>query len=508
MKELLESYLESNSIVKHQIDSYNRFISKGLKEILELNSVITPNIPDYSIKLLDIRVEKPVVIEPDSSTRAILPNEALIRGLTYAAPIYLKYVPMIKGIPKEVDIKETFIGEIPVMVKSNLCYTSNMTEEQLVENGEDPYDPGGYFIIKGTERTLIAVEDVAQNKIMVAKEKGNYVARVFSSIEGFKSKCTVTRDENGIFKVLFPGVESSIDLILLLRALGMSKDDMLNSVSDEYTYNDILVNLDSSEASDANIEEVYDMLAKQVYAGQNKEYKQKRIKKELDEYLLPHIGLSEDARKEKARFLLLMAARASLAYHHKIKPDDKDHFKNKRLRLAGDLLFDLFLHSFKLFLRDVKYHIERNVMRERKANFNIAVNPDALTDRILSAMGTGNWPNGPSGISQVLDRINFISSLAHLRRVKSPLAKRRTNFKARDVHGTQIGKICISETPEGIEVGLTKYLAIMARVTDDVDASIVLNKIKDIKGFKVNEYYLHNINEKRLIDESDTYGKQ
>lgn len=95
-------------------------------------------------------------------------------------------------------------------------------------------------------------------------------------------------------------------------------------------------------------------------------------------------------------------------------------------------------------------------------------------------MGTGTWVAGQTGVSQVLDRTNFISSYTHLRRVKSPLAKKHPHFRARDVHGTQWGKICPSETPEGQEVGLTKYLALMSKVTVGADEASAEQKLKSL----------------------------
>ncbi|EQD53742.1 RNA polymerase II second largest subunit, partial [mine drainage metagenome] len=116
-------------------------------------------------------------------------------------------------------------------------------------------------------------------------------------------------------------------------------------------------------------------------------------------------------------------------------------------------------------VRDVKYHVERTTARGRKLNVRTNINPDTLTEKILYSMGTGSWPAGQTGVSQVLDRTNLFSALSHLRRIKSPLAKKHSHLKARDVHGSHIGKICPSETPEGPEVGLTRYLAIMAKIT-------------------------------------------
>jgi len=174
--ELLESYLSNTSVVQQQIDSYNRFINIGLQKIVESQSSIEPEVSDFAIKLNSVRLGTPVVIESDSSSKRIMPNEALARNLTYSAPIYLTYTPVISGIEKKINTSEVFIGELPIMVKSDICYTKNMSREQLMSEGEDPDDPGGYFIIKGSERVLVGIEDLAPNRIICTKEKKGVVS--------------------------------------------------------------------------------------------------------------------------------------------------------------------------------------------------------------------------------------------------------------------------------------------------------------------------------------------
>ncbi|MEM3661418.1 MAG: hypothetical protein QXG73_01140, partial [Candidatus Micrarchaeaceae archaeon] len=140
--------------------------------------------------------------------------------------------------------------------------------------------------------------------------------------------------------------------------------------------------------------------------------------------------------------------------------------------------------AFKFFVKDVKYQIERTSARGRRLNLQTIISPDTITEKILYAMGTGTWPTGQTGVSQVLETTNLISAITHIRRVKSPLAKKHPHFKARDVHGTQWGKICPSETPEGIEVGLTKYLALMAKVSIGAKDDQIENTIKE--NIKIN----------------------
>src|SRR5271155_2084288 len=186
--EVLESYLSSTSMVQQQIESYNRFIRMGMQKVIDSNSLVEPEVSDFAINFIGVRVEPPIIIESDSSTRKIMPNEALARNLTYASPMYITYVPVVSGIEKDDAAGEAFVGEMPVMIKSDLCYTHNMTREQLINEGEDPDDPGGYFIIKGTERVLVGTEDLAPNRIITTKEGGHeVVSKVFSTTMNFRA---------------------------------------------------------------------------------------------------------------------------------------------------------------------------------------------------------------------------------------------------------------------------------------------------------------------------------
>jgi len=480
---LLSKYLESNSIVQHQIDSYNRFVETDIQKIIDANSLIEPSVEGFGLRLGKIRLEKPSVIEADSSRRTLLPNEARLRNLTYAAPIFLEITPIIRGIEKKTDSGEVFVGELPVMVGSNLCHTTSMTKTQLIENGEDPEDPGGYFIIKGTERVLIGLEDLAPNRVITTKEKdGSVTAKVFSTAPGFRARTVVTRNIHGIYTVEFPtSKKGGVDLFTMLRVLGIESSDIMNMASDLASFrNDMLLNREMSPAKDMSTNEALYELGAASAPGQAKEYQLKRAIMQIDTYLLPHLGTTAADRTIKGKYLIQMARKACKVANKLARQDDKDHYANRRVKFAGQLMEELFIYAFKFFVKDIKYQVERSSARGRKLNVPNIVSSDTLTEKIAYAMGTGTWVAGQTGVSQVLDRTNMISTYAHLRRVKSPLARKHPHFAAREVHGTQWGKICISETPEGQEVGLTKYLAITAKVSVGADEASLAAKLKEL----------------------------
>ncbi len=480
--DLLNAYVNPTSLLQHQIDSFNRFLDFGLKRVIEQQGTIEPNVEGFSLKLNNIRIDRPSIIEADSSRRVILPNEARLRNLTYSAPMFVEFVPVVKGIEKPASFGEVFVGELPIMLKSNACNIKGMTRSQLIENGEDPDEPGGYFVIKGTERVLIGLEDLAPNRIMTTKEKNNsqVISKVFSTSANFRAKCTVIRDSKGMFGVSFPMAPRSISLTLILHALGVQPKDMLHNLATQSARNDMLLNIEESGIADMQPIDAMMEIGRLAAPGQAKEYQLKRAETEIDTYLLPHIGTDKEDRSDKAKYLIDMAKKASLVANNYVKQDDKDHYANKRVKYSGELIEELFAYAFKFFVKDVKYQIERTSARGRRMTIQTIISPVTLTEKINYAMGTGNWVAGQSGVSQVLDRTNLTSSYAHLRRVKSPLAKKHPHFKARDLHGTYWGKICPTETPEGQEVGLTKYLSVMAKVTVGADEKFTMDKIQEI----------------------------
>ena len=143
---------------------------------------------------------------------------------------------------------------------------------------------------------------------------------------------------------------------------------------------------------------------------------------------------------------------------------------------------DLFRVSFNRLARDIKYQLERANMRNRDLNVITVVRADVLTERLGHPLATGNWVGGRAGVSQLLDRIDYMASLSHLRRVISPLSRAQPHFEARDLHPTQWGRICPSETPEGPNCGLVKNFAQMVEVSTDVF---------DVKGLKQTLYNLN-----------------
>ena len=262
-----------------------------------------------------------------------------------------------------------------------------------------------------------------------------------------------------------------------MRALGVVTDeDIVNAVSsDPEIIKFMLENLEEAEVETQ--EEAIEKIGARVAAGQAKEYQIKRANYVIDRYLFPHLGNDMRDRVSKAHFLARMAESCFELALGKRAEDDKDHYANKRLKLAGDLMEDLFRVSFNRLARDIKFQLERANMRNRELNVATIVRADVLTDRLQHPLATGNWVGGRTGVSQLLDRNDYISTLSHLRRVISPLSRAQPHFEARDLHATQWGRLCPSETPEGPNCGLVKNFAEMVELSTGIEDTDSVKKI-------------------------------
>ena len=470
---LIEAYVREKGLVRQHLDSYNRFIEKTLQEIIDEEGYVETEVPGLKVKLGRIEIGEPKVREADGSESAVTPMMARIRNLTYSAPIYLEMTLIVDG--EEQETTRVYIGEMPIMVKSNKCILSKLSEEELVELGEDPEDPGGYFIVNGSERVLIMQEDLAVNRVLVdvggASSSVTHTAKVFSSTAAYRVPVTLERTKDGQLQVIIPAVPTKLPFVVVMRALGLESDrDITRAVTDNpLIEEELMPSLVEQSKAAATTEEALDYIGSRVAINQPKEERIKRALQVLDNYFLPHLGTKPENRIDKAYFLGQMAEKLLELALGLRKPDDKDHYANKRLKLAGDLMAMVFRQAFRQFTKDLKYQLERYKTRSRDLNLITVVRPDIITDRLRHALSTGNWVGGRTGVSQILDRTNYLATLSHLRRVVSPLSRTQPHFEARELHPTQWGRLCPVESPEGQNCGLVKNLALLATPSIGVD---------------------------------------
>ena len=186
--------------------------------------------------------------------------------------------------------------------------------------------------------------------------------------------------------------------------------------------------------------------------------------------MLPHIGVTQHCETKKVYFLGYMVNRLLSAALGRRELDDRDHLGNKRLDLAGPLLSFLFRGLFKRLIKYITAAGQKAINRNRDIGLWVA-RADIITQGLKYSLATGNWGDqkkahqARAGVSQVLNRLTYASTLSHLRRVNSPIGRDGKLAKPRQLHNTLWGMICPAETPEGHAVGLVKNLALMAYIS-------------------------------------------
>ena len=479
---LIKKYFEEKKYVESNIQSFNHFLEHGMQEVIEENkeaepTIIPHNIEKFKIRFGRITIGKPELTEADGSKRPIYPMEARLRKISYYAPIYLEVSSYINDVQRENFVAE--IGKMPIMLKSKHCHLDQLSGEELVRRGEDPTDPGGYFIINGTERVVVNVEDLAANNFMVDEDDGTFTGRFFAAQGSYKIPHMIERKKDGIYYMTFTRVKA-MPVIVILKALGLTKDEeIMKIISKERTYEEIILNL--LEFADVKTsEDAIDYISKRVGIAQAKEIRMERTKEIIEKYLLPNIGLDSRARLMKAKNICKMLKKYIDVSNGQREPDDKDHYMNKRIRMSGDLLLDLFRVNFKVLVSDILYNFQRIIKRGKLPSIRVIIRDKLLTSRLYSSMATGEWVGGRQGISQRMSRTNFLDMISHLQRVVSPLSSSQENFEARALHCTHLGRLCPIETPEGTNIGLRKNLAMLASLSQNVNEKDIIEKMKSL----------------------------
>jgi DNA-directed RNA polymerase subunit B len=460
---VVKKYLKDHSLVESNLISFNEFLEYRLQEVVNDISNSLEN-DEIEIKLGKISVGKPVITEADGSTSIIYPYEARLRNLTYSSPINLE-ITIKRG--NEVDSDVVEIGRMPIMVKSKACNTYGMTKEQLIETYNDPLDSGGYFIINGNERVMIMAEDLAENQPFIEdNSKGQLVLRLFSLRGAYRIPVTISEGKDGMINVSFSRFKD-IPAIMLLKALGLIKESEIAKYIGKEN-DSVLINLyEFTNLSDK--EEAMMAIAERTGLQGTKKEMLDRIKQRIDSYLLPHVGQTKEARIKKAITLCKLIKQFLIAKENPSIRTDKDHYSNKRVRLSGDLLTNLFRVNLSILIKDIQYSIQKSSKRKRYLSLKVVGKSTLFSHRIESAIATGSWTGERSGITQNMDKNNYLAMISQLQRVSSMLDSDQENFLARALHPTHYGRFCPIETPEGTEIGLRKNLAILSKISTRIE---------------------------------------
>eukprot|EP00112_Aurelia_sp_Birch-Aquarium-sp1_P022089 Seg611.9 transcript_id=Seg611.9/GoldUCD/mRNA.D3Y31 product="DNA-directed RNA polymerase II subunit RPB2" protein_id=Seg611.9/GoldUCD/D3Y31 len=519
---VISSYFDEKGLVRQQLDSFDEFIQMSVQRIVEESQQIELEAETsyreqelepptrYQLKFEQIYLSKPTHWEKDGAPKPMMPNEARLRNLTYSAPLYVDVTKtVIRGNqePETELSNKIYIGKIPIMLRSTYCLLSGLTDRDLTELNECPLDPGGYFIINGSEKVLIAQEKMATNTVYVFQKKDSkyaYTCEIRSCLEQSSRPTStlfvsmVARGGAGAKKsaigqrivATIPYIKQEIPIMIVFRALGFVSDrDILEHIIYDFEDQEMMEMVKPSLDEAFVVQEQNIALnfigTRGAVPGATKDKRIRYAADILQKEMLPHVGISHFCETKKAYFLGYMVHRLLLAALGRRELDDRDHYGNKRLDLAGPLLAFLFRGLFRNLTKEVKMFASKLIDKGKDFKIELAIKTKIITDGLRYSLATGNWGDqkkahqARAGVSQVLNRLTFASTLSHLRRLNSPIGRDGKLARPRQLHNTLWGMICPAETPEGQAVGLVKNLALMAYISVGSQPSPILEFLEE-----------------------------
>lgn len=535
---IIDSFFTSKGLVAHQLDSFNEFIEKTVQRIvLTSPPIIVERSTDVKRDRVQIEFKQMYIRETMFKTASgvevpLRPAEARLRNQTYQAPIlcdigvtYSTEQLDADGQPtgerdeKHVVANRYPIAEIPVMVRSKFCLLSKMSEEQRIASGECKYDCGGYFVVNGSEKVLIAQERIAFNNVFVFRKsqpsKFSYTAECHSSpLNDFKPAQNVFVTLNATTKhinVSIPYIRQEIPLGILFRALNVVKDkDMIERIVYDLGDTEMLHLLDPSLEEAVTVQDsetALDWIGRRGNAppGTSRLRRIAAAAEVIRIHFLPHIGTTAADEKRKGFFLGYMVYRLLSTALGRRDQDDRDHMGNKRMDLAGVLMSQLFRTLFRKLQKSASSYTMKVMEQGSEFRLADAVRHETISNGLRYCVATGNWgvrsggsgnDGGQvrSGVSQVLSRLTFAAALSHLRRLNSPIDRSGKLARPRQLHSSQWGIVCPSETPEGESVGLTKNLSMMAIISSSTPDELVIQQLDSFGMERLDDVVASDLN--------------
>lgn len=471
MKEVTDAFFREVSLVHQHINSYNDFIEVLLPNIVnEYEHAIIGENKDYRVCITNIKYTNPSHTETDGVSRAVFPNEARLRNLTYQTSILADI--SIENDEETTRFDRCLLCKMPVMLQSTLCNLKT-TLSTVQHNHECEHDMGGYFIVNGCEKVLIAQEKMNNNQIYVFKKKSpskfSHVAEIrcireqdIKSTSTFVAHLThLNSVKERVIRMQSPFTKTDIPIFVFFYLLGCDREYILSQFN-TIDKNDLLPSLEETLVHDQ--ESAIEFIStKLVFAS----FSHDLFIKEM----FPHVENIDG----KIQLLVYMIEKLVDCGNDRIPEDDRDHFKNKRVDMSGQLLANLFRQLFRRMYKEFLSGCAKSLKSGKIFNVNHILKTKIITNGIKYSLSTGNWGVGSqnvrTGVSQVLNRLTYTSALSHLRRVNSPIGKDGKLTGPRQLHNSQWGKLCPAETPEGQACGLVKNLSMMACISRQTNST-------------------------------------
>jgi len=560
---LIQSYFKNKhlkQLIKHQLESYNHFVSNQIEKTINMfNPVHICSEHDYIkehgihrlemyINFINFNINRPQVYENNGSTKIMFPHEARLRNFTYSGNMIVDLD--IKCIVRNGEnysnvntyqkiIKKVHIGKLPIMLRSDICILNQFRHLTNNETGECYMDPGGYFIINGSEKTCLAQERASENipycyNVQKNNTKWSWSAEM-KSIPDWKCispkqiNILISTKNNSFGNPLYlqiPRLKNPIPLFIIFRAF--------NIISDKDICNIILLNVE-----DKNLKKMkYALKASIVESNTCLDY-DSAIKYIISNVIYTPLNVDKETGNKKKHNFALEVINNDIFPHCKtdtqkifmlgymtnillqtsfgwIPETDRDSYINKRIDLTGTLLNNLLRNYLNKLVKDMQKQIIREINNgswKSNEEYNNIINntniykiikSTTIENGIKRALATGDFGikqinSNKVGVAQVLNRLTYISSISHLRRVNTPIDKSGKLVPPRRLHNSCWGFICPAETPEGASVGIVKNLAYMTHISISSDSNALyeyilplIDSLDDIK-FSNNKYLYDNV---------------
>ena len=561
--DILDTYfLKGNSaesvspLIKHQIDSYNKFINTTLPQIISgfnpikintntKNNDADSNIQKIYINVLQPSLTKPMYQLPDGTQTIMTPHIARMNNLTYSSSLFINVHIIIEIINEEGQLQKldkyvnnVYIGKIPIMVRSNSCVLYQIPGIGDSNNQECRYDFGGYFIVNGNEKVLIMQDRINENDTLVFAPNNN-TDGIYAEIRSMTDLTYLpskTTSLNMVGKMNHMGrnirlntsfLRTEIPVFIMFRALGIisDKEIIAHIVYDPENKDNqrIICQLMAccEDASDINTQEQAEEYLIRNMTGVNKNSINtlKLLKDNIINDFLPHVGKNY---RRKALYLGYMIFKMIRIYLEYDDYDNRDSYMNKRIDTPGILMSNLFRQCYGKMTKEIKGLIERelNLWRHNHSCLSTDIITDNNIHRFFKhslleswlkySLSTGNWgiksigsfQNIRQGVSQVLNRMSYASTLSHLRRISTAMEKNGKLVQPRKLDNSQINMICPAETPEGASVGLVKNIALSTNISIAMNSTHIRNYLVELGTNIYDDSYSYIIenNDKWFIE--------
>nr|URM60729.1 WRKY family protein [Gymnema sylvestre] len=505
------AFFEHYGLISHQINSYNDFIKYGLQNLFDsIGEIIVQ--PGYdpskrgdgdwkyaSVKFGKVKIERPKFWSGDKFSADggkefldLLPRHARLQNVTYSSRINVEThvqvftkklvrsdkfkTGMEQHVDKELeseDKRDIVIGRIPVMVKSELCWMNG------AEKDDCDFDHGGYFIVKGAEKTFIAQEQICLRRLWLSSSPNWMVAyrplekrkRVYLKLVDTPKLENIGGGEK-ILNVYF--VVAEMPVWILFFALGASSDREVVDLIEVDIEDTKIVNILKASIYDA------DKNCNGFHKGRNALHHIEKLMKNskfpptesVEECIKNLLFPNLQGFRQKARFLGYMVKCLLEAYIGLRKTDNRDDFRNKRLELAGELLE----RELKVHLKHAERRMVKAMQRDLYADRHLHpvehyLDASIVTNGLSRAFSTGAWSHPykrmerVSGVVATLRRTNPLQMTADMRKTRQQVSYTGRVGDARYPHPSHWGRICFLSTTDGENCGLVKNLASLGLVS-------------------------------------------